>query len=207
MSSKIFELPTERAVAALSAAFLVDEEFQRTFWSEDRMDAPRARPFFRAQVSGSEAFRAPALGVGSESAPEGVITYHATHRGVAWNPMVTLRLLYVLSVYVRRIPSPVRSRVNHYSKWIYANVPKGPHFFITALGVPTAFRGRGHSAALIAEVVSRSQADGKSKGVGISTFTRTRADLYEKQGFRPTNHVSQDGLEAWVLFLDHGTSS
>jgi hypothetical protein len=56
---------------------------------------------------------------------------------------------------------------------------------------------------MIDEVLRRSRADPKSNGVSISTYSRGKAGLYERLGFRTTSHNSHAAIESWVLYRDH----
>lgn len=80
-----------------------------------------------------------------------------------------------------------------------------PHHHLNMIGVRRSHRGRGLAGTLLRAVHELARADGRSRGVSLTTEDAANLGLYRHFGYRVVGHARVgEGLETWTLYRPEG---
>jgi GNAT superfamily N-acetyltransferase len=78
--------------------------------------------------------------------------------------------------------------------------PDEPFYFLSLIGVPQRFQGRGYARRLLDAVHGLSRDDSASDGVVLTTETEDNVRLYQHFGYRVLGQAWVEDIPSWLLY-------
>jgi GNAT superfamily N-acetyltransferase len=202
----VYELSENEIDEALELAVLAygsDQEFHKAFGFRKPLSLSYIRSVHHLKLLSYFAVKPLPLGVRSEDKLAGFALYTDTMPPGKMTPEQTAKYLETRSEYDvlnRGLYSP--------SMWLYSffvmrAFPKAPFYMVDTIAISPAYWGQGCAKRLLHEIIDRSLHDPTSTGVGITTYSLTKAEIYQHIGFTMLRHRRILGVDTCSLFLSH----
>ncbi len=102
--------------------------------------------------------------------------------------------------FAKRAGDQVLERFERYGELNARHRPKGPHFYLAALGVLPKAQGQGLGRLLLDDLHAMSSSDPVSTGVGLDTETTANVALYRHCGYVVVAEDSLEEVPVWSMF-------
>ena len=95
---------------------------------------------------------------------------------------------------------PVFGRFLEFAKATEPFEPDEPFYFLSLIGVPRRYQGRGYARLLLDALHGMSRDDPESAGVVLTTETADNVRLYEHFGYRVSGRAMVGDVPSWLLY-------
>jgi len=185
----------ENIAQLLALAFDNGDGHSQIFKAKGKELRRRLHLVFRAGIAMQVAANQPILGVIKDAQVIGVAvfqepgSYFPVWEQIRWllqvifgvSPLVAWRIWRNLSISERYDPLE-------------------PHYYLTLLGVPPDFQGRGYARTLLEAVHACSEAHPLSTGVYVETGNPRNVSFYEHFGYHTTAQLNINSMETFIMF-------
>ena len=113
------------------------------------------------------------------------------------SPLGTIRLVWAI---LNRVGTSSLKRFNDISELIDKYHPQEPHYYLHAIGVKNAFRGKGAGSGLLTHVLDI--ADNEQMPAYLENSNELNLSLYQKYGFKVIGkeNLSNEGPPIWFMY-------
>lgn len=181
------------------AAYAADPCFRASYWSDVPFEKEHLRIFFR-EAHGSQLKIGSALAVFEGGRIVASASYFGTTSFRSRNIGICVYAAWTKLSRKLRFPQDVYRAISRYTDVVFRAMPTEPKFIVTQIAVSPDRQGDGFARSLLEAIFELSNADPISRGVAISTYSESSANLYRHLGFEVIGQESIDDAKAWVLY-------